>query len=143
MNSRLYYQKSLAALILLLASYGTYAHTVKENSAKITARHGALELELRIHENQWTNKFAVGKLDDKILESTKLVINEKKVLLKPRLIEKKGSHYYIRYFATNAVANQVLSAELDLPSELGPMIVTFIRANTKTIGKQATVSFKF
>ncbi len=132
----------IIVLLLVLPSYAL-AHGVKENTAKVTLQHGSIKLNLSVHQNSWTDSFAVNKLDDIILELTKLHINGKIIILKLRKIEKKGEHYSIEYISTKAADTKVSKAMIQLPEQLGNVLVTFIRATTKYVqqGKKALILF--
>ena len=127
----------------VFSTHAVYSHAVQENTAKILTRHGALELALNIHGNQWTEKFKVSDLDDQILLKTRLLINKKVVGLKLRIIEQQNKHYKIVYLAKEPIPTNVEMAELTLPSELGNVLVTFLRASTKMVQKSRGVMFRF
>lgn len=132
----------IIALLLLPPSY-TLAHGVKENTAKVTLQHGSIKLNLSVHQNSWTESFAVNKLDDIILEQTQLNINGKPILLKLRKIEKKDDHYTIEYISTKASDTKVSKVMIQLPKQLGNVLVTFVRAITKYVhqGKKVLILF--
>lgn len=132
----------ITTLFLLLSSYAL-AHGVKENMAKVTLQHGSVKLNLSVHQNSWTERFSVHKLDDAILEQSQLNINDKTIILKLRKIEKKGEHYSIEYISTKASDTKVSKAMIQLPKQLGNVLVTFVRATTQYApqGKKVFISF--
>jgi len=132
----------IIALLLQISSHAL-AHGVQENTAKVTLQHGSIKLNLSVHQNSWTESFAVNKLDDIILEQTQLSLNAKTVLLKLRKIEKKGDHYSIEYVSTKASDTKVSKAMIQLPKQLGNVLVTFVRATTQYVpqGKKMLISF--
>lgn len=137
------YQATLLLIISTLASGRIEAHEVQENTATISARHGALSLDMRIHKNKWTEKTIVSKLDDRILAKTSLFVNGNLIKLRLRRIEKSGDHYRAQFIAKQVVSEELKSAELSLPRELGRVMVTVVRAKTMVKTKGAKARFIF
>ncbi len=133
----------ISFLSLLLFYVNAPAHEVPENSANITIQHGSVHVNLSIHPNSWTNKFVVHKLDDEILKYTKLTINSKELPLKLRKIEKKSDHYSIQYSASKGADIKVTKASLQLPKQLGNIIVTIVRKSTRYVHQGKKVLFSF
>ena len=52
---------SILCFFSVFSTHAVYSHAVQENTAKILTRHGALELVLNIHGNQWTPEGGVPK----------------------------------------------------------------------------------
>ena len=131
--------------LLLIAIFFivSYAHEAKENRAKVSIYENSTYLKLSIHSNKWSESFKIDKLDDAILKDTLLSINRKILPLKLRKIQKRAEHYEIEYLATKGVESKVSSLNLTLPKELGNVIVTVVRANSKLKTSGKKISFLF
>lgn len=131
----------LSLLVLFLVAL--FAHEVQENRAKVVVQHQSVRLELSFHENSWTKQFATHALDDAILKQTKLMLNNQTISLKLQKIEKRLEHYTLHCIAQKPFKEKLKSASLILPSTLGNVVVTVVRAKTGYLFEGKRIDFSF